>query len=522
MESASAQVAVSTAAIGDALDRLVSVDLGALPADELTRLVRTIARTEARLAGLTARAVAAARSVGAVEASGSPTPVIWLADATGSTTHSASRAVSLGRAIDAAPAIGDGLAQGTLATDKATTLARALDRGVLGTSDVDRLVEDARRLPAGVFAREVRAREAAADNARLRRDEQWARQRRSLTTRRDDDGSVEGRFRLDPLAGDTVLTALRSLATLDLADTPIEQRRTRAQRDADALEAMARHALDDGVGGSERSTRPHISVLVPVQALAPDGGTAAGLGAVGTSEHGTPLSMETVRQLLCDAAIRRVVVAPEGRPLDVGRATRSWSGAQRVASAAVDGGCRGPSCDRPFAWTYLHHIDWWSEGGHTDIDRGIPLCGHCHRLVHDHEWHVDLDAATRIATWTSPAGRTTTTYPRGPAAPTRLGSTGPRTGGRAGPAGDVTSATSGPTTLSTSAEEPVGRGGVRARHDELVEARSPGTGGHFGVPDRRGPPAAADLLDQRDPTTAMLDAVGRRPTIEEQRLFAPP
>lgn len=410
------QVAGATSAIAAALDTLGGTDLGQVSAATLTTLVRSIARIESRLAAITARAVAVADRAGAVEASGATSATTWLADTTGSSTHSAAGAVHLSRALDEAPRVAASLEAGRLSTDKARTLARALDRGVLDGEAVDALVDDARTLPAGVFSRHVRAREAAADHRRLRRDEQWARQRRSVTSRRLDDGSVEGTFRLDPVAGDTVLAALRANATRDPADTPSDQRRSRAQRHADALEAIARHALDRGAGGDELNVRPHVSVVVPVEALSPRLEDAIEAGAIGTTDQGTLLSAHAVRAILCDATVRRVVVDPAGQPLDVGRATREWSGAQRAASAAVDGGCRGPRCDRPFTWTQLHHVDWWSRGGRTDLARGIPLCHHCHRLVHDDGWRVDLDPATRVATWTSPLGRSVTTLPRGPAA----------------------------------------------------------------------------------------------------------
>ena len=404
-----------TSAVERAVDRLVATDLDAADASEVTALVRTLARIESRLAGVTARAVGVAQRSGAIEGSGATSATTWLADQTGSTTHSAAAAVRLGRALEEAPTLAASVADGSLTADTAGSLARAIDRGVLGPEAVDQLVDEARDLPAGVLARAVRAREALEDHRRLRRDERWARQRRSHSHRRLEDGSVEGTYRLDPLAGELWLTAVQTLATPDPADVAAEDQRTRGQREADAIEALARLLLDGGTADTGATVRPHVTVVVPVAALHPDGETAERAGALGTTDRGTVLSTATVRQLLCDATVRRLVVDPEGRPLDVGRATRTWSGAQRAASAAVDGGCRGPSCDRPFGWTQLHHIDWWSRGGRTDLDRAVPLCTHCHHLVHDDGWTVDLDAPTRIATWTSPGGQVVTTRARGPA-----------------------------------------------------------------------------------------------------------
>jgi hypothetical protein len=457
------RVAAATSAIEGALDTLGTTQLEELSAATLTTFVRSLARIESRLAGITARAVAAADQVGAVDESGATSATTWLADTTGSTTHSAAGAVRLARALRESPTVAARLGEGELSADKARALARAIDRGVLDGNAVEALADDAHDLPAGVFSRLVRAREAAVDHDRLRRDEQWARERRSVTSRRLDDGSLEGTFRLDPLAGDTVETALRALATPDASGTPPEARRTMAQRRADALEALARHALDRGIGGDELNVRPHVSVVVPVEALSPRLDEAVDAGAGGTSDQGTLLSAQSVRSILCDAAVRRVVVSPTGQPLDVGRSTREWSGAQRAASAAVDGGCRGPRCDRPFTWTQLHHVDWWSRGGRTDLARGLPLCTHCHRLVHDQGWTIDLDATTRHVTWRSPDGHTVTTRPRGPAAdrhtvsPTPTGRGDPTTA----PKGSADAAPAQRTWVAFDPEEPP----VRARSD---------------------------------------------------------
>ena len=410
------RLAEVTSAVETAVDALVATDVESADAVEVTALVRALARIGSRLAGVTARAVGVAERVGAVDGAGSSSVTRWLADETGSTTHSAAAAVRLSRAMDAAPSLAAGVANGSLTADKAGSLARAIDRGVLDAQAVDGLVDDARRLPAGMVARTVREREARADQQRLRRDERWARQRRSHSHRRSEDGSVEGHYRLDPLAGETFLTALEAWLQPDPADTPDGQRRTRAQREADALVAMAQATLDTGATGTGATVRPHVTVVVPVAMLHPDGDAAEQAGVIGTTDRGTVLSVAATRSLLCDATVRRLVVDPQGRPLDVGRATRTWSGAQRAASAAVDGGCRGPSCDRPFGWTQLHHIDWWSRGGRTDLDRAVPLCTRCHHLVHDDGWSVELDPTSRLATWTSPDGRVLTCRPRGPAA----------------------------------------------------------------------------------------------------------
>ena len=51
------------------------------------------------------------------------------------------------------------------------------------------------------------------------------------------------------------------------------------------------------------------------------------------------------------------------QPLEVGRASRVVTAAQRAALAVRDGGCVFPGCDRPLAWCEAHHLRHWLHGG---------------------------------------------------------------------------------------------------------------------------------------------------------------
>jgi HNH endonuclease len=67
------------------------------------------------------------------------------------------------------------------------------------------------------------------------------------------------------------------------------------------------------------------------------------------------------------------------QPLDVGRATRVVTPAQRTALAVRDGGCRFPGCSRPLAWCEGHHLRHWLDGGPTDLANLALLCRAHHR-----------------------------------------------------------------------------------------------------------------------------------------------
>lgn len=100
-----------------------------------------------------------------------------------------------------------------------------------------------------------------------------------------------------------------------------------------------------------------------------------------------PVSITTAERHLCASGSQRLEFDEHGRPLDVGRASRLFTRRQRRALAARDGGCMFPACERPTSWTEAHHINHWvRDRGGSDIDDGILLCRHHHRLVHDQGW----------------------------------------------------------------------------------------------------------------------------------------
>ncbi|MDN4163661.1 HNH endonuclease signature motif containing protein [Nocardioides sp. SOB72] len=45
------------------------------------------------------------------------------------------------------------------------------------------------------------------------------------------------------------------------------------------------------------------------------------------------------------------------------------------------------TCERPFAWSEIHHLIPWARGGDTDLD-AIPLCSWHHHRAHDPRWHL--------------------------------------------------------------------------------------------------------------------------------------
>jgi Domain of unknown function (DUF222) len=79
-----------------------------------------------------------------------------------------------------------------------------------------------------------------------------------------------------------------------------------------------------------------------------------------------------VRRLACDAAISRMVIDPDGSPIDLGRTARAPSPAQRRGARVRDQGrCRVPGCRSRLV--QLHHLTHWIDGGPTELHNMVSL-----------------------------------------------------------------------------------------------------------------------------------------------------
>jgi hypothetical protein len=174
---------------------------------------------------------------------------------------------------------------------------------------------------------------------------------------------------------------------------------------ADALVALA-----DGYFAGDRGARTggdRYQVLVHVDA-----------GALSGDEHGSrcelddgaPLATETARRLACDASIVRLLER-DGKPLRIGRKTRSIPPALRRALCSRDRGCRFPGCTAR-RFVDAHHIEQWARGGPTDLDNLVQLCAAHHRLVHEGGFGVERGPGGRLV-FRRPDGRTIPDCPAG-------------------------------------------------------------------------------------------------------------
>ncbi len=286
------------------------------------------------------------------------------------------------------------------------------------------LLEAAARLDPPLLRKAVGHLLEVADPDRADQAAQRRHDRRGLWLAPTLDGMVAVNGLLEPEAGATVQAALEPLARPAAADDG----RFGGQRYADALAEVCRRALEGGRLPRAGGVRPQLLVTMDLDSLLDRcGGLGGDLGWAG------PLDREACRRLACDGTVTRVVVSrqptidsggcrldrgPEAdldpggptqlqgrlraamawlpptlggapsQPLDLGRATRVVSPAQRAALAVRDRGCVFPGCDRPLSWCEAHHLWHWVDGGPTDLWNLALVCRAHHRAVHEGGWHL--------------------------------------------------------------------------------------------------------------------------------------
>jgi hypothetical protein len=129
-----------------------------------------------------------------------------------------------------------------------------------------------------------------------------------------------------------------------------------------------------------------------VGATDPAAGTAglARMSLAGSSGSwpGASLDPATLARLMMMPGLRRVLLAGDGRVLNVGCTPRLATPAQRKALAVRDVGCIIPGCGMPTEWSDVHHVVPWSAGGATDLDNLVALCPRHHTDLHAGIWQI--------------------------------------------------------------------------------------------------------------------------------------
>ena len=397
-------VAGALGAIGDALDGVADVALWSLSDDAVAELVSEVHRCEGRLAELSARLVAEADRRELSKRAGGASTQAWLRRELKLAPGVAKQHMVLAAALAGPPELTrEALAAGDISRAHAQVIVKAMDMlpSSLGVEALQRaerqLIEWCRDFdPAEVAGLGRRLFEVIDPDGADRREakllekqEREAKRRRHLTFGANGFGLHHLRGQFDPESAAVIEAALDGLAQplASTADGP--DPRSPGQRYADALVEVCRRQLNSGDLPSRGGEKPHLVLTMRLDKLK---------GAVGSGllDTGNVLSPQTARKLACDAQIIPALLGTDGQLLDLGRASRMFTAAQRRALALRDGhGCAFPGCDRPIAWCDAHHIHRWIDGGPTDLSNGVLLCTHHHTLIHHGDWAIRIAADRR-------------------------------------------------------------------------------------------------------------------------------
>ena len=160
---------------------------------------------------------------------------------------------------------------------------------------------------------------------------------------------------------------------------------TRPQKLLQGLVGACQIALSTDKLPSSGGHRPQVMINLDYKDLVDQ------IGASGHAVFGGLISPKTVRKMACDADLIPLVLGGKGEILDIGRAQRLFTPAQRRALVARDKGCAFPDCTMPAPWTEAHHIKFWEKhNGCTSVHNGVLLCSYHHHLLHDENWKIEL------------------------------------------------------------------------------------------------------------------------------------
>ncbi|RBY80820.1 endonuclease [Geodermatophilus sp. TF02-6] len=383
--------------LSSGLDALVTDDLHALGDGELLERTAELVRLRNRIDAELARTVRAADTRQSCEHDGLKTMPSWLRGHAHLSPAEAGRVVRAGRAIEHLPALAAAFAAGAVTADQVAVVAPVVTPENLerAAGQQVELAEVDAALTTVAATQLYRTLGQAVHHylAGLDPDgpEPDPTEGRRLTIAKHADGSISFRGDLDAVGGEKLQAALESLVQ---AGRCAGDERTRSQQQGDALVQLGDLALAAGTLPILRGHKPQVIVTIGIEDLA-DPNVGSGAGEMG---FGAVISAARARWLASDGQVTRIVMGPEGMPLDHGRSMRLFPPHVRRAAEVRDGGCVFTGCGAPTWWCDVHHLLEWALGGETDLDNAALLCERHHTKVH-HGFRVERQPDGRWRTW---------------------------------------------------------------------------------------------------------------------------
>ena len=414
-----------TELVSEATRRLASAAAEPVPAlggEALAAGITELARLESRASALRMRLSVEADRRRVAEQTADTGTDAWLARLTGTTREQAAGGLRIARLLtEKYAATREAFAAGDLRVEQVRVIVNAAEQAPAeataeqvtaaeewlvakatgaGTrsgrpTDAKRLRQTARRMFAALDADLADRHEAIL----LGRETRSAEVETFFALHDNGNGTYTGRFLIPELHGSLLtqalyrLTAPRRLARDRHGDLVVDESAPGTDNGANIYETfgaalceLIEHLPAEGwtrAGGNGCD----VIVTLDLDALL-NGLDAAGVG-VARLDGGIAITAGEARRLACGAGLIPAVLDSDSLPLDLGRSRRLHSATQRRAFALLHDTCAVAGCTRPFAWCEIHHHRLsWSKGGRTDLDNGLPLCGHHHRRAHDPRFHL--------------------------------------------------------------------------------------------------------------------------------------
>ena len=409
-------ILAAASVMDEALKSVADTNPAFMPTAAKAEALAELARIESRVAELRMRILADSADLalgsGARDAAG------WYADASHTRFEDARADLRLATALDGRwNALGASLREGQVNTAQARVIVRALEalpdevsHDVLAAAETALIDHAARFAPKQLtrIGRHILTVVAPglvdeAEGRRLAALEAEGRRRTRLTLRRLGDGTTRLSGRLPDAAATRLATYLEAYANprrdcgIAAADPTIDPvprlpyPRRLGEAFCQLIESLDPKRLP--VHGGDATT---VIVTIPFEKLVAELGAAdlLGSGTMPSDQHTDPCAGETItarqaRRLACNAHIIPAVLGGDSEVIDLGRAQRLFTAAQRRALLLRDRTCRAEGCDIPGTWAEAHHWVAWSSGGLTDLDNGVLLCSHHHHLAHDPDHLVE-------------------------------------------------------------------------------------------------------------------------------------
>ncbi len=297
-------------------------------------------------------------------ADGSPDMVQWLSSRYGLAHRTARRLVETARRLTGLPLLTERFRAGDMSFDQVEAISK-----VATAENEPALIDEALGLTVAGVERLVRTADAP-DRAQAA----GALNSRYCYIQRSFDGLADKMTTQLPGAEMSIVeSAIRERADRIPANPETGLFDPYPQRMADGLVELASTT-------SGEATPAQVTVFADLESLTdgPDGVTETDLGSI--------LANDTARRLSCDSIVECAVFS-RNQPLGVGRNSRTVPRWLRRQLWKRDGGCRFPGCGR-INWVHAHHVVHWADGGATDLDNLILLCGFHHRFLHEHGWSI--------------------------------------------------------------------------------------------------------------------------------------